>query len=179
MRIRKVGPSNRRAHAGASKIPAFDTLNVESGMYLVLGDVSRVGCGGGLPCIAHSPGAHADFLSSAHSQSPFSTVASRGPEERRWSIRFFTWIYNTIIFLSYKRPAPSFNQSLLQSSRRFGGLTLNRNLFISRGRKATYIKWGADSPGSSFRETRPPVTNPASETKGAVARHDKYSRKVT
>ena len=54
LRIRKMGPSNRRAHAGASKIPARKTLAVESGVCLVLGDLSPVGCGGGLPRIAHS-----------------------------------------------------------------------------------------------------------------------------
>ena len=54
LRIRKIEPSNRRVHAGASKILAFDTLIVDSGMYLVLGDVSRVGCGGGLTLIVHS-----------------------------------------------------------------------------------------------------------------------------
>ena len=53
LRIRKMGPSNRRAHAGASKIPARDTLIVESGMFLVIGNLSRAGCGGGLPRIAH------------------------------------------------------------------------------------------------------------------------------
>ena len=54
LRIRKIVPSNRRAHAGASNIPAFDTLIVDCGMYLMLEDVSRVGCGGGLPRIAYS-----------------------------------------------------------------------------------------------------------------------------
>ena len=54
MRIRKIGPSNRRTHAGASKIPAFDTLTVESNTYLVLEDANLAGCGGGLPRIAYS-----------------------------------------------------------------------------------------------------------------------------
>ena len=40
--------------ANASKIPAFDTLTVESGMCLVLEDLNRAGCGGGLPRIAYS-----------------------------------------------------------------------------------------------------------------------------
>ena len=43
----KTGPSNRRDHAGASKIPAFDTLTVESGMYLVLVDRREPGSMGG------------------------------------------------------------------------------------------------------------------------------------
>ena len=54
LRIRQIGPSNRRAHAGASKIPAFDMLAVEGCVYLVLGDPSRAGCGGEFPRIAHS-----------------------------------------------------------------------------------------------------------------------------
>ena len=54
LRIRKIGLSNRRAHAGASKIPAFDTLTVENDMRLMLEDVSRAGCDGGLPRTAHS-----------------------------------------------------------------------------------------------------------------------------
>ena len=33
LRIREIGPSNRRAHAGASKIPTFDMLIVEKGMF--------------------------------------------------------------------------------------------------------------------------------------------------
>ena len=52
--FRQIGPSNRRAHANTSKIPAFDMLAVESCVYLVLGDASRAGCGGKLPRIAHS-----------------------------------------------------------------------------------------------------------------------------
>ena len=54
LRIRKIGPSNRRAHPEAEKTPGFDTLTVGSGICLVLGDLSRVGCGGGQPRIAHS-----------------------------------------------------------------------------------------------------------------------------
>ena len=54
LRIRQIGPSNRRAHAGASKIPAFHMLADESCVFLVFGDPSRAGCGGGLPRIAHS-----------------------------------------------------------------------------------------------------------------------------
>ena len=50
----KIGPSNRRAHAGASKILAFDPLTVESGMYLVLVYANRAGCGARLPRVAHS-----------------------------------------------------------------------------------------------------------------------------
>ena len=53
LRIRQIGPSNRRAHAGASKISAFDMLTVESVIYLVRDDVSRSGCGGEVPRIAH------------------------------------------------------------------------------------------------------------------------------
>ena len=54
LRIRKIGPSNRQAHADAPKIPAFDTITVESGVRLVLGDAIRVGCGARLPRIAYS-----------------------------------------------------------------------------------------------------------------------------
>ena len=54
MRIRKIGPANRRAQADASKFPAFDSLTVESDMCFLLGDVSRAECGGGLPLIAFS-----------------------------------------------------------------------------------------------------------------------------
>ena len=40
--------------ADASYIPWFGALTVHSGAYLARGDPSRAGCGGGLPCIAHS-----------------------------------------------------------------------------------------------------------------------------
>ena len=54
LRICEIGPLTRRFHDDASKIPCLDTLIVESDMCLVLGDRSRVGCGVGLPRIAHS-----------------------------------------------------------------------------------------------------------------------------
>ena len=51
--IREVGPSTRRSHDDASKIPCFDTLTVEIGMCLARGDPSQAGCGGGLSRIAY------------------------------------------------------------------------------------------------------------------------------
>ena len=41
-------------HAVASNIPYLDTLTVEREVRLVLGDLSRTGCGGGRPSIAYS-----------------------------------------------------------------------------------------------------------------------------
>ena len=35
LRIREIGPSARRDHGDASKIPSFDTLTLESGVHLV------------------------------------------------------------------------------------------------------------------------------------------------
>ena len=53
--IRQIGPSTRRFHAAASKIPSFDTLTVYIGMRLVRGDPRQAGCGGGLPRSEYSP----------------------------------------------------------------------------------------------------------------------------
>ena len=53
LRIREVGPSTRRYHDDASKIPSFGVLAVESGAYLAREDLSLEGCGVGLPRIAY------------------------------------------------------------------------------------------------------------------------------
>jgi hypothetical protein len=54
LRIREIGPSTRRYHDDASKLPYFDTLALESDVRLVRGDPSRAGCGGGLPRVVYS-----------------------------------------------------------------------------------------------------------------------------
>jgi len=51
--IREIGPSTRRFHDDASKIPCFDTLTVEIGMCLARGDPIRAGYGGRLSRIAY------------------------------------------------------------------------------------------------------------------------------
>ena len=55
LRIRRIGPSKRRCHVGASKIPNFDTLTVEINACLMRDDVSRKSCGGGMPRMAYFP----------------------------------------------------------------------------------------------------------------------------
>jgi hypothetical protein len=53
LHIREIGPSTRRYHDDASKIPPFATLAKDSDVRLVCGDRSRAGRGVGLPRIAY------------------------------------------------------------------------------------------------------------------------------
>ena len=54
LRIRKMGPSIRRIRNAGIKAPALSTFAGQVDPSLVLGHRSRVGCGCGLPRIAHS-----------------------------------------------------------------------------------------------------------------------------
>ena len=53
LRFSPNGPSKTVCHDDTSKIPCFGTITVGSDTYLVLGDVSRAGCGARLPRIAY------------------------------------------------------------------------------------------------------------------------------
>jgi hypothetical protein len=53
-RIRKMGPSNWRIRVAGRKTPALSTITGQIDPSLVLGERSRVGCGGGPPHIVYS-----------------------------------------------------------------------------------------------------------------------------
>jgi hypothetical protein len=88
LRIREnVGPSTRRYHDDASKIPPFYTLAMKSYVRLARGDPSRVGCGGGLPRIAYSRNWALDTAISVPTRRTF-PVLERSPSKaaHRWRL---------------------------------------------------------------------------------------------